>query len=71
MNTTPPGPSAHLCPLCGQPNHCAMEAQRRGDKASQPCWCTQVSIPAELIERIPPEANGRACVCAACVRAGH
>ncbi len=54
------------CPLCGQPNACAMAAGSPGD-----CWCTQVRIGAELIDRIPADDRGRACVCANCVQAAE
>jgi hypothetical protein len=54
-----------VCPLCGQPNQCAM-AQREGDSAPVPCWCTNVVFTAELLQRIPEAARNKACVCQAC-----
>jgi hypothetical protein len=54
-----------VCPLCGQPNQCAME-QGEGDAAPVPCWCTNVVFTAELLQRIPEAARNKACVCQAC-----
>ncbi|MGI5939950.1 MAG: cysteine-rich CWC family protein [Thermoleophilia bacterium] len=48
------------CPLCGQPNDCGAA---RGDPT---CWCRSVTIPQEVLDRIPPEARGVACVCRKC-----
>lgn len=35
------------------------------------CWCMEASIPAALLERVPPELGGLACICKACVEAHH
>ena len=58
----PPVPP-DVCPLCGAGNSCAMA---RGGEPERPCWCVAVTFGAELLERVPPAARGRACVCAAC-----
>jgi hypothetical protein len=55
-----------LCPLCGQPNRCAMEVERETGVKQPPCWCTQVDFSQELLARIPAPARGTACICAAC-----
>jgi hypothetical protein len=57
---------AHQCPLCGGPNACA-PAQAGQFKVD--CWCTRTRFPAALLERIPPEQRGQACICQACVEA--
>lgn len=49
------------CPLCGEPNACAMAADEAG-----PCWCFTTPIAEGVIERIPPDQRGRACVCQRC-----
>jgi len=54
------------CPLCGGPNTCAMETARATGQPQPPCWCTQVNFSAELLARVPPEAQRRACICARC-----
>ncbi|HEX6275837.1 MAG TPA: cysteine-rich CWC family protein [Polyangiaceae bacterium] len=48
------------CPLCGGPNACGMSS------GAGTCWCSSAKIPAEVLERVPPEARDQICVCAAC-----
>lgn len=56
------------CPLCGQPNECQLctTAAYKG-----PCWCEQLSIPEELLARVPPEQRNQACICRRCVMDFH
>ena len=54
-----------LCPLCGQPNACAMATP--GQAASGHCWCTLVEFGADLLKQVPEAARNKACICAACV----
>ncbi|WP_309682531.1 cysteine-rich CWC family protein [Polaromonas sp.] len=56
------------CPLCGQPNRCAMEIERGTGVKQPPCWCTQVTFGPATLDRIPPPARRQACVCRACAR---
>ena len=56
------------CPLCGQPNQCAMGIERITGEAQPPCWCTQVDFTADLLARVPPERRRLACICAACAK---
>ncbi|RZJ25387.1 MAG: hypothetical protein EOO54_06485 [Haliea sp.] len=56
------------CPLCGNPNGCAMEGPRASADAQPPCWCTQVDFSRELLERVPARDRGRACICSTCAR---
>lgn len=60
---------ATLCPLCGQPNRCAMEVEKETGQKQPPCWCTQVEFTPELLARVPPQARRQACICAACATA--
>ncbi len=48
------------CPLCGQPNECGIAA------GESTCWCFETAIPAEALEKVPPEARGAACICKTC-----
>jgi hypothetical protein len=66
--TSQPDPSR--CPLCGRPNLCAMEVERQTGVKQPPCWCTGLDFSAELLGQLPPEARGKACICAACAKAG-
>ena len=74
-DTAPTTPTAeHIdpsrCPLCGQPNQCAMELARiSGQPATGPCWCTQVSFSPDLLAQVPTAAQKRACICARCASA--
>ncbi|HVE53672.1 MAG TPA: cysteine-rich CWC family protein [Ramlibacter sp.] len=72
-----PAPSAaspvqpQSCPLCGQANRCAMEVERATGVKQEACWCTGVDFSAELLARVPAEAQRLACICADCAaRAG-
>ncbi|PIQ56205.1 MAG: hypothetical protein COW02_01480 [Comamonadaceae bacterium CG12_big_fil_rev_8_21_14_0_65_59_15] len=71
MKASSPNPPQHLCPLCGQPNQCAMHARQSGGVAQEPCWCTQVKMGADLLNRVPKTARGKVCVCEACARAAN
>ncbi|HWI77909.1 MAG TPA: cysteine-rich CWC family protein [Ramlibacter sp.] len=62
-------PAAELCPLCGQPNACAIAAQRSTGREQPPCWCNEAAFSAELISKIPEAARRRVCVCRACANA--
>ena len=62
-------PDPTRCPLCGQPNGCAMEAARATGQPQPPCWCTQVVFDPGVLDRVPAEAHRLACVCAACATA--
>ncbi|MBA4255733.1 MAG: hypothetical protein C0445_07655 [Polaromonas sp.] len=68
----PAPPDPGCCPVCGQPNQCAMElARQTGAASTEPCWCTQVNFSAELLARVPAQAQGLACICARCARAAQ
>ncbi|PIT83173.1 cysteine-rich CWC family protein [Limnohabitans sp. 15K] len=59
------------CPLCGQPNACAMAMPQAGAEAPGPCWCTRVQFSADLLKQVPEAARNKACICAACVAASE
>ena len=54
------------CPLCGGPNACALAA---GATADVVCWCAQEHFPPSLLQRLPVETRGRACICRRCAQA--
>ncbi|MDB5871143.1 MAG: hypothetical protein JWQ07_585 [Ramlibacter sp.] len=56
------------CPLCGQLNQCAMEVQQATGVEQPPCWCTQMDFTAELLDQLPVQARGKACICAGCAQ---
>jgi hypothetical protein len=55
------------CPLCGQPNACAMTTPKIASETTAPCWCTLVEFSADLLKQVPVAARNKACICAACV----
>ncbi len=61
---------ANRCPLCGQPNLCALEMQRATGQPQPPCWCVDVRFSPELLARVPEAAQRKACICAACAQRG-
>jgi hypothetical protein len=66
MSDVPISFDASLCPLCGKTNVCAMELEKSTGVKQAACWCVGVDFSAELLARLPTEAKGRACICAAC-----
>jgi hypothetical protein len=44
-----------------------MELERASGQAQPPCWCLSQSFPAGLLARLPPQAQGAACICARCL----
>lgn len=59
-----------LCPLCGQPNQCAMEIEKQTGVLQSACWCCTAAISAELLNQISEIARNQACVCASCAAKG-
>ena len=56
------------CPLCENLNQCAMEIERETGVNPGPCWCVGVNFSADLLAKLPPEAQGTSCICEACAR---
>jgi hypothetical protein len=54
-----------LCPICGEPNACG-NLICSGNK--QDCWCSNPaqSFKQELLQQVPVEKKGKACICQAC-----
>ncbi|TLX53152.1 DNA or RNA helicase of superfamily II [Stutzerimonas nosocomialis] len=60
----PPPVDPSRCPVCGQSNGCGLAS---GD-ASAPCWCFAVTLDARQLADLPPQAQGKACLCPRCAR---
>ena len=58
-----------VCPLCGGANACARAGG--ADPSPGQCWCESVSIPGEVLERIPLALRGLHCLCATCASGGR
>ncbi|MFN3439902.1 MAG: cysteine-rich CWC family protein [Acidovorax sp.] len=59
---TPPPSLLSCCPLCGQPNQCAMVAGRPPES----CWCMAQVIDSAVLATLPEAQRGKACICANC-----
>jgi hypothetical protein len=68
MSASAPQPDPSRCPLCGAANRCAMEVERATGVKQEACWCAGERFGADLLARVPPAAQGRACLCQACAR---
>jgi hypothetical protein len=58
-----PAAAAHLCPLCGRGNGCAVAAG-----ASAPCWCVDAVFAIGARERARHAVGPARCICAQCAR---
>jgi hypothetical protein len=55
-----------ICPLCGSTNMCAMEVAKATGRPLERCWCVDAVFTPEVLESLPEEAKGMACICAKC-----
>jgi len=53
------------CPLCGQPNRCAMAEEHPVGA----CWCVSIRLTADMLEAVPTEDRGVRCICETCAHA--
>jgi hypothetical protein len=53
------------CPLCGRPNECAVAAGQDAES----CWCMTATMSPSALASIPPDAQGKVCICARCAAA--
>lgn len=51
------------CPICGKPNGCAAET----NPAPDDCWCFHERFPDALLDKVPAEWKGKACICRDCL----
>ncbi|MBY4598822.1 cysteine-rich CWC family protein [Ottowia caeni] len=58
------------CPLCNAPNQCAAELAVVTSQPQAPCWCMKININNKLLDQIPPESRGKACICRTCAAKG-
>jgi hypothetical protein len=55
--------NAAICPLCGEPNDCALAA----DPDAAECWCDDLEFPQELLDQVPINAVHQTCICRTCL----
>ena len=48
-----------ICPICGKPNNC-----KYGEGN---CWCKDVVIPKKVLDMVPDDKKGKACICKSCI----
>ncbi len=60
----PPPIDPRRCPVCGEGNVCG---QASGD-AAIPCWCFSVTLDSRQLAGLPPQAQGKVCLCPRCAR---
>ena len=41
----------------------------KGHPQEGACWCVTATFSPQLLQRLPPQAQGKACICSACVQA--
>ncbi|MFA5522980.1 MAG: cysteine-rich CWC family protein [Tissierellales bacterium] len=51
--------SDRICPLCGQDNNCQHGLGK--------CWCETVIFPKHILNMIPEDKKGKACICKLCL----
>lgn len=51
---------AKICPFCKKVNKCMPQNQHA-------CWCNNVEIPEQLINRVPERLKRKTCICLACI----
>ncbi|MDP2770321.1 MAG: cysteine-rich CWC family protein [Giesbergeria sp.] len=58
----PQTPFATQCPLCSQPNQCAMA---HGKPAAE-CWCMHGGVSPAALASLAPQERGQRCICPSC-----
>ena len=54
------------CPICHEPNVCAMEKAKATDTKPERCWCMDAVFTPAVMDLVPEQAQGKACICAKC-----
>jgi len=55
--------SHRICPICGEDNNC-----QHGKDGQERCWCMEVSFPKHILDMIPDDKKGKACICLSCLK---
>jgi glucose-6-phosphate 1-epimerase len=58
-----------VCPLCGGSNQCAIATNDGDQQACAKCWCKDLTISEDVLNKLPESARGQACICATCAGA--
>jgi hypothetical protein len=57
------------CPICGEPNVCAMEMAKVTGSKPKLCWCMDAVFTPAAMDQVTDAAKDKACVCAKCAGA--
>ncbi len=57
------------CPICHQPNICAMEVAKATGEIPERCWCMEAVFTPTVMGQVPVAAKGKVCICAKCAAA--
>ena len=52
------------CPICHEPNICAMEKAKASGTKPEHYWCMDAVFTPAVMDLVPDQAKGKACVCA-------
>lgn len=52
------------CPLCGQPNQCAIAL----GKSAESCWCMTTPMSLLALALMPEQERGQRCICPTCAQ---
>ena len=47
------------CPICGEPNNC--------QHGEEKCWCQEVVVSKHVMDMVPEDKKGKACICKSCI----
>lgn len=59
------------CPVCGEPNQCAMEIAKATGNPLEECWCVSVVFSDDTLSKVPPPALNKTCICKKCAQTSH
>jgi len=48
-----------ICPICGKENNCQLD--------NKDCWCKHIEIPKYILDMVPEDKRGKACICRSCI----
>ena len=54
------------CPICHEPNVCAVEKAKLPGTKPERCWCLDAVFTTDVMNKVPEVARGKACICAKC-----
>ena len=54
------------CPICHEPNVCAVEKAKLPGSKPERCWCMDAVFTPDVMNQVPDAAKGKACICAKC-----